>query len=92
MLNQKYQIELERLRKDNLLLREVIKELKAKDIRSAAINLLRVMSPIDWSFVFSAPMNDSSNAVEIMKAMEYLMIKLDNKGHDAIRAPDSESA
>jgi len=40
---------------------------------TAALNLLSVLSPIDWDFVFAAPMNGGEhNAQRIKDAMAWL--------------------
>lgn len=48
------------------------REEREKSVACEALNLLSVMRPIDWSFVFSAPMNGSHNAARITEAVERL--------------------
>ncbi len=58
------------LEEQNELLREMYHKEQSKTI--AAVNMLCVLNPIDWHFVFSAPMNGQHNAQRIIDAMERL--------------------
>lgn len=61
-----------KLKKEVNILRKLLQGERDKDIIAPAINLLSVLSPIDWSYVFSAPGNGKHNAQRITDAMKYL--------------------
>lgn len=46
--------------------------LKAKGANVAALNLLSVLAPIDWDYVFSAPGNGQQNAQRVKDAVKWL--------------------
>ena len=58
-----------RLASDNATLRRLLREQQDKSMTTEALNLLCVMRPIDWAFVFSAPMNGKQNAEAIETAL-----------------------
>lgn len=50
---------------------------KVAALRTAALNLVRVLSPIDWHYVFNAPNMRSDNSSRIIDAMQSLERQLE---------------